>query len=115
MESIQAFYPQLTVPQKVVITTHQKPDGDAMGSSLGLYHLLLQLGHSATVISPTNWANFLKWMPGANLVVDFEFSREVAVKYIQEADVLFCLDFNVLHRTKNMEPFLAELQCTKVL
>ncbi|MDB5245889.1 MAG: bifunctional oligoribonuclease/PAP phosphatase NrnA [Segetibacter sp.] len=115
MQSINAFYQQLSTPSKVVITTHQKPDGDAMGSSLGLYHLLTQLGHSVTVISPTNWAGFLKWMPGANMVVDFDYSREVAVKFIQEAELLFCLDFNVLHRTKNMEPFLAQLACTKVL
>ncbi len=115
MQSIQAFYPQLISPKKVVITTHQKPDGDAMGSSLGLYHFLIQLGHSVTVISPTNWAAFFKWMPGANLVVDFEFSKEVAIKFLREAELLFCLDFNVLHRTKNMEPVLAELQCTKVL
>jgi phosphoesterase RecJ-like protein len=115
MQSIHAFYPQLLLPKKVIITTHQKPDGDAMGSSLGLYHFLTSLGHSVTVISPTNWAGFLKWMPGTNKVVDFEYSREVAVKFIEEAELLFCLDFNVLHRTKNMEPFLAELECTKVL
>ncbi|HEX8356052.1 MAG TPA: bifunctional oligoribonuclease/PAP phosphatase NrnA, partial [Segetibacter sp.] len=115
MQSIKEFFPQLATPCKVIITTHQKPDGDAMGSSLALYHLLIGLGHSVTVISPTNWAGFLKWMPGANRVVNFEASTEVAVKFIQEAELLFCLDFNVLHRTKNMEPFLAPLQCTKVL
>ncbi len=115
MQSIHNFYPSLTNPKKVVITTHQKPDGDAMGSSLGLYHFLTQLGHSVTVISPTNWASFLKWMPGASNVVDFELSKEVAIKFIKEAELLFCLDFNVLHRTKNMEPFLAQLECTKVL
>ena len=43
---------------------HQKPDADAMGSTLGLYHFLKQFGHDATVISPTNWAAFLNWMPG---------------------------------------------------
>ncbi|HEX8279353.1 MAG TPA: DHH family phosphoesterase, partial [Segetibacter sp.] len=57
MQSIQAFYSQLSSPKKVIITTHQKPDGDAMGSSLGLYHFLTSLGHSVTVISPTNWAS----------------------------------------------------------
>jgi phosphoesterase RecJ-like protein len=115
MQSIQAFYPQLTEPRRVVITTHQKPDGDAMGSSLGLYHFLTQLGHTVTVISPTNWANFLKWMPGASNVVDFEFSKDVAIKLLQEAELLFCLDFNVLHRTKHMEHVLNELNCTKLL
>ena len=115
MQSIQSFFPKLADTRKVVITTHQKPDGDAMGSSLGLYHFLSQLGHSVTVISPTNWAAFLKWMPGCNEVVDFELSKDVATKIIQEAELLFCLDFNVLHRTKNMEPLLANLTCTKVL
>lgn len=115
MQSIQAFYSKLTDPKKVAITTHQKPDGDAMGSSLGLYQFLIQLGHSVTVISPTNWASFLKWMPGCDKVVDFELSKEVATKVLQEADVLFCLDFNVLQRTKNMEPVLANLTCTKIL
>ena len=115
MQSIQLFYPELNTPKKIAITTHQKPDGDAMGASLGLYHLLIQLGHTVTVISPTNWASFLKWMPAANMVVDFELSKDIAIKYLQEADVLFCLDFNVLHRTKNMEPVLKDLTCTKVL
>lgn len=115
MQSVQAFYSQLNSPKKVIVTTHQKPDGDAMGSSLGLYHFLTKLGHSVTVISPTNWASFLKWMPGAANVVDFEYSKEVAIKQIQEAELLFCLDFNVLHRTKNMEPVLAGLSCVKVL
>ncbi len=115
MQSIQSFYAQLDIPRKVIITTHQKPDGDAMGSSLGLYQFLIQLGHSVTVISPTNWANFLKWMPGCDKVVDFEFSREKALEIMNEAEILFCLDFNVLHRTKHMEPFLEKLDCIKVL
>lgn len=115
MQPIQAFYSQLTAPKKVVITTHQKPDGDAMGSSLGLYHFLSGLGHSVSVISPTNWAGFLKWMPGASNVIDFELSKEVATKVLMEAELLFCLDFNVLHRTKTMEQTLADLGCIKVL
>ncbi len=54
-------------------------------------------------------------MPGCDKVVDFELSKEVATKVIQEAEVLFCLDFNILHRTKNMEPVLANLTCTRIL
>jgi phosphoesterase RecJ-like protein len=115
MQQIQEFYPQLTQPKKVVITTHQKPDGDAMGSSLGLYHFLKQLGHQVTVISPTNWADFLEWMPGIKQVIDFERYREKAISIINQAELIFCLDFNVLHRTKHMEPYLAAANCTKVL
>lgn len=115
MQPIQEFYPQLHITKNIVITTHQKPDGDAMGASLGLYNFLIQLGHKVTVISPTNWAAFLSWMPGCNTVVDFEAHREQANIVLNQAGVLFCLDFNVLHRTKNMQQVLAGLQCIKIL
>ncbi len=115
MQPIQEFYPLLASPKNIVITTHQKPDGDAMGSSLGLYHFLIQLGHKVTVISPTNWANFLNWMPGCKNVVEFDSAKEKSIGILNKADVLFCLDFNILHRTKHMEPVLEALNCIKVL
>jgi phosphoesterase RecJ-like protein len=115
MQPIESFYPQLDTPRKVVITMHQKPDGDAMGSALGLYHFLVELGHDATVISPTNWADFLAWMPGVKKVIDFENQRDKARTLIQQAELIFCLDFNVLHRTKNMEQPLAAASATKIL
>ncbi len=115
MQAINEFYPQLKTPKKVVITTHQKPDGDAMGSSLGLYHFLIQLGHEVTVISPTNWADFLKWMPGCDKVIDFEKNTEMAVQIINNAELIFCLDFNILHRTKNMESVISKSSAIKLL
>ncbi|QEC65905.1 bifunctional oligoribonuclease/PAP phosphatase NrnA [Panacibacter ginsenosidivorans] len=115
MQEVRLVYPLLAEQKNVIITTHQKPDGDAMGAALGLYHFLTQLGHKVTVISPTNWANFLNWMPGCEFVMDFENDREAAGKLVNAADMLFCLDFNVLHRTKNMEGILAEVSCVKVL
>jgi bifunctional oligoribonuclease and PAP phosphatase NrnA len=115
MQSIDQFLPSLKTPFKAVITMHQKPDGDAMGSALGLYHFLRSLGHEVTVISPTNWANFLDWMPGSSEVIDFEQRRHHALDIIQKAEVLFCLDFNVLHRTKHMEQPLTEAKCIKIL
>ena len=72
MQPIEQFYPFFEKPFKAVITSHQKPDGDAMGSSLALYHFLIQLGHNVTVVSPTNWAPFLDWMPGIDKVIDYE-------------------------------------------
>lgn len=115
MQAIQNFYSLLTQPKKILITAHQKPDGDAMGASLGLYHFLIQFGHDVTVVSPTNWASFLNWMPGCEKVIDFEARREESIALINQAEVLFCLDFNVLHRTKNMEPYLKKADCIKVL
>jgi len=115
MKPIHELYPLLSTPRTVVITTHQKPDADAMGSSLGLYHFLTGLGHTVTVISPTNWAGWLDWMPGVKQVIDFEANTDKAVHYLQNADWLFCLDFNVFLRTKRMTTHLEELQCTKIL
>ena len=65
MKPVTDIFPLLDQPRQVVITTHQKPDPDAMGSSLGLAHFLRSFGHRVTVISPTNWAAFLNWMPGS--------------------------------------------------
>ena len=115
MKPVSEIFPLLTDPKKIVITFHQKPDADAMGSGLGLYNFLIQFGHSVTVISPTNWAGFLSWMPGAKKVLDFEMQKEKAVNELGEAEWLFCLDFNVLSRVKNMEPVIEKLSCTKIL
>jgi len=115
MQSIELFYPLLATPKNIIITCHQKPDGDAMGSSLGLYHFLQQMNHHVTVISPTNWADFLNWMPGVDAVLDYEADRKKAQQIIDAADILFCLDFNILHRTKNLEQPLAKASCIKVL
>jgi bifunctional oligoribonuclease and PAP phosphatase NrnA len=117
MKPVSEIYPQLEVPRNVVITMHQKPDPDAMGSSLGLYHFLKQFGHTITVISPTNWADFLKWMPGAHLVLDFESTkdRDKVDAALNKAEWLFCLDFNHLGRTRHMAGMLAAMKCTKIL
>ncbi|WP_336514318.1 DHH family phosphoesterase [Pollutibacter soli] len=115
MKPIYEIFPLLTLPRKVVITMHQKPDPDAMGSSLGLYHFLIQFGHEVTVISPTNWADFLKWMPGCDSVLDYEAQKERADRLLEDADWLFCLDFNHLHRTKWMEAKIKTIKAAKIL
>src|SRR4051812_39915838 len=115
MKSIEEIKPLLESPKKVVITMHQKPDADAMGSSLALFHYLKQIGHDVTVISPTNFPEFLEWMPGAMEVLDFESAQDKSLKALEGIDLLFCLDFNALYRTKSMEPYLAALSCIKIL
>jgi phosphoesterase RecJ-like protein len=115
MQAIEQFYPMLNQPFKAVITAHQKPDGDAMGSTLGLYHFLKQLGHEVTVVSPTNWAAFLNWMPGVDQVIDFEANKKEASQIVADADYVFCLDFNILHRTKHLEPVIRDSKALKIL
>jgi bifunctional oligoribonuclease and PAP phosphatase NrnA len=115
MKPVQEIFPLLTAPRKVVITTHQKPDPDAMGSSLGLYHFLSALGHEVTVISPTNWATWLNWMSASDLVIDFELTTQKAIDALNASEWLFCLDFNNFTRTKNLSQKLAEYGGTRIL
>lgn len=115
MQSINLLYPYLQTPKNIVITMHQKPDGDAMGSALGLYHYLTQQQHQVTVISPTNWAHFLNWMPGIEQVIDFEQKKIQATDILNNAQFIFCLDFNTLNRTKNMANIIAGSPAQKVL
>lgn len=117
MNSIIEIYPQLKEPRSIAITMHQKPDPDAMGSALGLCHFLQQLGHTVTVVSPTNWADFLDWMPASDKVLDYENykQKEKADTVLTNAEWLFCLDFNTLSRTRNMAPTIKNLSCTKIL
>ena len=106
MQPLSEVYNLLESKKKIAITMHQKPDGDAMGAALGLYHFLVLGGHQVNVISPTNWAKFLDWMPGCSNVIDFEVNTEKNAALLHSADLVFCLDFNALYRTKKMEKAL---------
>jgi phosphoesterase RecJ-like protein len=115
MKPAEQLYPLLQSKRNIVITMHQKPDGDAMGSALGLYHFLKSIGNTVTVISPTNWAKFLNWMPGCSEVLDYELHTLKCNQLVNSADMLFCLDFNSMHRVKKMETLLLGAKCVKVL
>ena len=115
MKPIQEIFPLLDEPRKVVVTMHQKPDPDAMGSSLALSHFLRQLGHEVTVISPTNWPEFLNWMPGCKDVLDYELNREKSNAFVEKADWIFCLDFNAIYRAKNLAPRIEKSGAIKIL
>ena len=115
MKPLSEIFPLLEQPKNVVITFHQKPDADAMGSALALYNFLIQLGHRVTVISPTNWASFLSWMPGCKKVLDYEMQTDKATAAIHKTEWLFCIDFNTMNRTRKMEDILSALSCVKIL
>ncbi len=105
----------LSTPKKVVIVPHKNPDGDAMGSTLGLYHYLEKLGHSATVIAPNDYPEFLKWIPGTESVVIHEKELAVADALISDADLIFTLDFNALHRCGAMGIPIENSKAIKVM
>lgn len=93
----------LANPQKIIITTHRNPDGDAMGSSLGLCRFLNNMGHDATVITPNEYPEFLSWLPGNDKVIRFCDSKTRSIQLIAESTLIFCVDFNDTGRLSNME------------
>jgi phosphoesterase RecJ-like protein len=107
---IQIAKTLLLQKQKIVVIPHRNPDGDAMGSTLGLSIFLKQLGHDVQVISPNEYPDFLAWMPEAEQVIIFEKNTEKAKEILAETSLVFTLDFNALHRTGElMEQALKEL------
>lgn len=102
MLSVSEIKSLLATPQKIVITTHHKPDGDAMGSSLGLYAYLIQQGHHVTVITPTDYPYFLHWLPNNGDVIIYTEQPEKSAQLVADAAMIFCLDFNNLSRINEL-------------
>lgn len=105
----------LSNPKQIVIVPHKNPDGDAIGSSLALYHYLIAKDHKVTVIAPNDYPEFLKWIPGESHIIIHEVETEKANTLIAQAELIFTLDFNALHRTGAMEHPLSKAKATKIL
>ncbi len=106
----------LSSPKNIVIVPHKNPDGDAMGSTLGLYHYLKTYNHNVVVIAPNDYPDFLKWLPGDDTVLKFESQQEEGNTLIDKADLLFTLDFNAFHRAGNDMSDVLEASCaTKIM
>ena len=114
-EAIQAIQLLLSTPKKIAIIPHRSPDGDAMGSTLGLYHFLLKNNHHPVVVSPNEFPEFLAWMPGSENVKIFEKDKKNSTKILEEAELIFTLDFNALHRVGEMENVLNKLKVPFVM
>mgnify|MGYP002597677638 CR=1 FL=1 len=100
---------------KIVIVSHVSPDGDAIGSSLGLYHFLDSQEKTVNVIVPNAFPDFLKWMPGSKDILLYDRYKEFADKLLAEADVICCLDFNALKRIEDMADAVAASPARKIL
>ncbi|MEJ7645253.1 MAG: DHH family phosphoesterase [Chryseolinea sp.] len=100
----------------MVILTHFNPDADALGSSLGMLRYLKRKGHDAVVIIPSEYPDFISWMPMAKEVHVFKKDRpEKSSKLIGEADTILCLDFSSLNRINELGDYVRNSAATKVL
>lgn len=105
----------LAEPKKIAIVAHKSPDGDAIGSSLGLYHYLSWKGHEVQVVMPNNYPRFLKWMPGNEIIVIHDGNATQAEGLVNGADILFCLDFNTPSRAYGLAEVIQRSENVKVL
>jgi len=97
-DEIKEIKDLLSTPKNVVIVPHRNPDGDAIGASLAVYHYLKNKGHKVTVVTPNDYPNFLKWLPGSKDVYKFDMQNRQSKSALDEASIVFLLDFNALHR-----------------
>ena len=114
-EHLNALKALLSSPKKIAIIPHKNPDGDAIGSTLALCHYLQKKGHSSTIVSPNDFPKFLKWMPGANTILNFEKENTESKNCLANADVIFTLDFNHLGRVGQMTEILESSKATFVM
>jgi phosphoesterase RecJ-like protein len=107
----------LSSPKKIAITTHHKPDADALGSSLALAHYLRKKGHEAHIVTPSDYPSFLNWMPGETSVMAFDPEKpsEHLRALFQDADLIFCLDFNSLGRINSLGKWVEESPATVLM
>ncbi len=101
--------------KKVVLTSHRGPDGDALGSTLGLSKVLKALGHEVEIVLPDAFPDFIAWMPGADEVVIFSEQKDKAAKLINEAEVLFALDYNAPSRIGEVEQYFVAAEGFKIM
>ncbi|WP_282123801.1 DHH family phosphoesterase [Algibacter mikhailovii] len=114
-QDISSIKALLSTTKNIVIVPHKNPDGDAIGSTLGLYHYLLKDHHQVQVIVPNDYPSFLKWIPGNDTILKYDSQTTKCAELINNADIIFTLDFNAFHRTGDMETILSESQGLKIM
>ncbi len=101
--------------KNIVIVSHFKPDGDAVGSSMGLKHFLSSISKDAKVVLPDHLPLSVEYLNPDNDIVFYSSNKERAKRTIKAADLIICLDFNKLSRTEWLEPHIADASAVKVM
>jgi phosphoesterase RecJ-like protein len=112
---IQEIKELLSVSRKIVITTHNNPDGDAVGSSVAMYHYLKRLGHEVVMVVPNMYPGFLAWIPGIEEMLVYDKQAKEVKQAFAEAEVVFCLDYNAIHRLGSVSDIIGRSSGKKIL
>ncbi len=112
---IQNIKQLLSPDKKIVITSHHNPDGDAIGSILGLHFTLSEYGLSSDMLLPNDVPEFLAWLPDAPKIVKYSKSKNKAIELLTNADIIFSLDYNGASRLEELKPEFENAKAIKIL
>ena len=104
-----------TRKRKVLLVTHENPDGDAIGSAVGLGEVLQNFGHEVKIIVPNDYPSFLQWFSSNLEILIYDRRKKRSEILLEDAEVLVCLDFNEAKRAARMEKKLEKFSKPKVL
>src|SRR5690242_15714040 len=100
----------------ILITSHKSPDGDSIGSSLGLLHFIEKLGKNATICHPDPAPDYLQWLEGIDSILTMQKDIQLVEAHFQKADLIFCLDYNASDRVgAEMQQLLVKSTCKKIM
>ena len=114
-EKIAQFESMIDQAEIITILMHANPDGDTMGSALGLYNTLVKTGKKINVISTNHFADFYRFLPSTGKIRVFDANNKEVKALVIEADLVFCMDFNAAHRTGKLENVLNQSMAPKIL
>lgn len=109
------FLHLISKSERIVLTCHVRPDGDAIGSTLGLFHLFRTIGKEATVVVPDKAPMNLSFLPGFKDIAVYTSHKEFCQKTVEESDLIVCCDFNTPSRQDALAPLIQGANSKKVL
>ena len=112
---LSAFKRIISTQKKIVIIPHRNPDGDALGSALALKHFLEAKKHKVNIVSPNDYPTFLKWLPGESDIIKFSKKPSIARDKINNAELIFGLDFNSLSRIQDLSEIVKKTKVDKIM
>ena len=115
MTNLDKLKALLDVPKDIVLTSHRNPDGDAIGSTLGMKHFLDQFGHTVKCVFPSEYPDSVAWMPYAEQIIIYDIEPEKTKEVLEHADLIFCLDYNSLSRIDKVGEIISDLDSPELV
>ena len=101
--------------KSIVITAHTNPDGDAIGSSMAMFHYLTKLGNNVNMMVPNQFPDYYSWLPESDKIIIYEKQAKLSQRLLKEADIIFSLDYNALNRLGSLTEIVKKTTGTRIL